>query len=433
MNILYNILQLFSIFVWLPALVFFFLFSSKYRERIPKRLGLTTSFPPPKHKSTIRIWIHALSVGEVTSAVPLVRALLEYNKNFEIVFTTTTTAGEATARELLPEEVQYILPYPYDFLPVIHNYRKRIAPDMYIHIETDFWLNTLHVLKKEKIPLFLVNGRISDNSFQRFYTLRWLFLPMFSHFTLLFMQTETDKKNLVSLGVPKSKIHCSGNVKYDCSLPASHSEEVTSKTTVSEIISALGHNKKIWVAGSTHSGEEEILLQVHNRIKQSGRQIFLIIAPRDIARRYEIQKIAEKNGLNAILKSKYTAAFSTNSCDLLILDTLGELFNAYQHSQLGFVGGSLVPQGGHNPIEPATCSIPVIFGPHMEDFSEVAAHLVQSGGGIKILNESELFTMVTSLLTNEQLRQETGLSAKMFVQQQQGVTRDIIQKISRVM
>lgn len=258
---------------------------------------------------------------------------------------------------------------------------------------------------------------------------------MFNSFSFLCMQTESDAEKMISLGVAAEKVGTFGNLKYDSVAPAAEERNGKScpKNAVrSDDLSGLGiqASMSVWVAGSTHAGEEEILFNVFKRVKQEFPYLFLVIAPRNVDRGDEILRIADKTALAGCLRSKGSVAAHAN---LLILDTLGELIKFYSICDMAFVGGSLADEGGHNPLEPACFAKPVMFGPHMDDFDEISKDLLNAGGAVRVCNEDEIYTRLKSWLADRSLMEETGARAKTLVNRHMGVTARHIELIRTIL
>ena len=414
MFILYNMLQALFLIVFCPFIIIFVLCSSKYRDRIPARLGfgLKTKLSPLKSSSEtpVTFWIHALSVGETTSAEPLIRGLKSHFPNCRIVFSVTTKSGKHVADTRLNTLVDVVLDGPLDILPVVHYFQTLIRPDFFILVETDFWPNNLLLLKKKNIPTMLVNGRISEKSITGYKRMPFFFSPMFKSFSALCMQTEADKSKMESLGLPSANVRTLGNLKFD-------TPEFLLQQNNVLLQKHLPNNRIFFICGSTHPGEEELLIASYLEVRKKHPGLFLIIAPRNIKRTAEIQAIAIKQGISAALKTEP----ASGETDLLILNTIGELAAYYSICQIAFVGGSLVAKGGHNPIEPASMGVPVLFGPHMEDFSEIADSLMSCDGGKTVRNKLELGLALEEYLNNDELRITEGAAAKTFVNSHRGV------------
>ena len=407
MLFLYNILQVLLLVIILPLLAAVFAVRPGYRRHILSRLGLgareLVPFPAPRKKT---IWVHALSVGEVTSSLPLIRGI-RAAFDVTLIFSATTRTGSRLAEDIIAPHVDRIVLFPLDILPVIHRFLTLIRPDLFILVETDFWPNLLSVLHKKGIPSLLVNGRISEKSMGAYRRFGFFFRPLFRSFAALSMQTAADRENLIALGIPEDRIFTLGNLKFDTpTLVEKNPDQVDQPPGL------------CLVAGSTHRGEEEILLAAYTRLKRDRQTLSLVIAPRDISRRTEIGRLAESLGLAAVCRSQGATSLRP---DLLILDTIGELAAYYRSCDIAFVGGSLVDQGGHNPIEPAVMGLPVLFGPHMEDFAEIAEDLLAAGGALRVHNGDSLFLTLERLFDDPAFRRTTGKAAAVYIKDKQGV------------
>lgn len=411
MIILYTLIQLILLPILFLPLATIVLLIPKYRLRTLHRLGI--GLKKEKQKTTQKtIWIHALSVGEVTSALPLISGLRKEMPDAVLVFSAATRAGAELAEKILHNKVDRFIPFPFDILPVVLRFIAVIQPDLFILVETDFWPGILSSLKQRNIPALLVNGRISEKSMESYQRFPFFFTPLFASFHTLSMQTEKDKDNLIALGVDHRQIETLGNLKYDTALYSASSKN-------QPISFSLPDHGQLFVAGSTHEGEEEILLQSYLQLKKTYPLSYMVIAPRNISRGKEIQDLAATFNLQANCRSLINAGGK----DLFILDTIGELNRIYSHADIAFVGGSLVAKGGHNPIEPAIFAVPVLFGSHMEDFLEISEQLLQSGGGIMIHDSDDLSSTLHTLLQETSLLLEKGRAAQTFIKSQQGVIK----------
>jgi len=421
MHTLYTIIQILTLLLLSPVLLLVALLP-KYRGRVLQRLGLKglpSQLPPHTGK---RIWLHALSVGETASARPLVEAIRQSLPDALIIF-SSTTQGAQEYRRCMAKEVDLFVAFPFDLSWVVRHFLARLQPHLFILIETDFWPGFLHLLKSCKVPSMLANGRMKEGSFNNYYRFRTFFRPLFSSFDYLSMQTEKDRSFMLKLGVEPSKVVRLGNLKYDI--------EVSEQRHPAEErqIFGLAPHGLILVAGSTHRGEEKILLQLYLHLLQIEPELILILAPRDPARGKEILEIASKLGLTAHLRSQ-----SSNSpSQILILDTLGELKRIYGLADLAFVGGSLVDQGGHNPLEPAVHGKPVLFGPYMSDFHEISQALQEAGAARVVENQQQLQQTTKQLLADPKVRQQMGEQAAALVQLHQGATKDHISLIRKML
>ncbi len=427
MIVLYNILQITAILLLLPLIIIIILVKPKYRNRIPRRLGFglkTELAGLSKRRAPDKsvIWLHALSVGEITSAQPLLAALRGDMPDVVIIVTVSTKTGEQIARQRLGSLADYILPAPLDFLPTILRFIRLIQPDLFILVETDFWPNWLHQLKSHNIPLLLVNGRISESSFHSYTKFRFFFRFLFNSFTFLCMQTTHDAKNMRRLGVDTQRITTLGNLKYKKSEGLPDSDRHLSRKEL-----GISENAKIIVAGSTHEGEEHLLLTAFAQL--GNAKVVLLLAPRNIDRCQQVYDMAKKFNYTTNLRSHQQKNLA---CRVVILDTLGELADCYRLATLAFIGGSLVPEGGHNPLEAARCKIPVLFGPHMDDFREIAGELLEIGGAKTVHDEQQIAWVISSLLASEKKQKSMGRAAGQTLENHSDVMERHLQLINQL-
>nr|WP_321466915.1 3-deoxy-D-manno-octulosonic acid transferase [uncultured Desulfobulbus sp.] len=418
-QMLYGVLSSLALLCALPLLPLLAA-QRKYRARIVRRLGfgLKAQLAAVRKTSPSRptLWIHALSVGEVTSALPLVRGLRHHFPQAELIFTATTRSGNEVAHSLLTALVDVILPAPLDLGPVVPYYLHCIRPDLFIQVETDFWPHWLFCLNQHNIPTMLVNGRISARSFQRYHRFPWLFRPMFAAFNLLAMQTEHDAAQMRQLGIAPYHVLILGNLKFDTRADASPSAP---GSLVESLRNEYGFSltEPLWVCGSTHPGEEEQLLSIYQELRREVPGIQLLLAPRNVARSRELVELMHKHHLPCRRRTTEKGARGP----VLLLDTIGELAGCYTMADVAFVGGSLVNFGGHNPLEPAAAGVPVLVGPYTEDFSEITQGLIEAGGVFQGKMAAELHQQIVLLLMDQGKRQDMGARAAAWTENHRGV------------
>lgn len=420
---LYNIIQILALLLLWPLIAALVFSVPKYRGRFGKRLGfgLKNLHITEGRK---RIWVHALSVGESSSAKPLIAAIKKTYPDVFLIFSTTTKGGEQFA-ESMADLVDLLAPFPVDISFVVKKFVRCLRPDLFILIETDFWPNVLHQLQKNKVPCILANGRITETSFHRYKKCRPLFRQLFDSFDYLFMQTEKDAANMVGIGIASPKVAVIGNLKYDMAniFGAAVSQEKEFRDELH-----ISAEKRLFVAGSTHSGEEEKVLRVFKKLQQNFLDLFLVIAPRDVSRGKEIVRLAQKEGFNSWRRS----AQACNNAKVLVLDTLGELSKLYTLADIVFVGGSLVAAGGHNPLEAAFAGKPVVFGPWMTDFSEIVRDLEEVHAAETIMDEEGLYLVLSRILTNDPLRAQMGAQGAALVKKHRGAAERYVKRIGQV-
>lgn len=432
--VFYNIFQVVCLILLSPLLLLQVIISPKYRGRILLKLGfgleeLARKLPAGRK----RVWIHALSVGEVLSAQPLVLEIRRACPELTIVFSASTKTGEELSREVMGSEVDFFVPFPLDIFSVARKFIDTVAPDLFILVETDFWPNFLNILDRQDIPVILVNGRISQSSFNRYRRFRFIFLPMFRIFRFISMQTAADTKKMIELGVDADRVKALGNLKYDAVLPETVGwEQEQRPTSFYRQQFGISPEKIVWIAGSTHPGEEVFLLSAYKRLSLLFPNLFLVVAPRKVERGREIKDIADSLGLTVRQRTAPLKDEEFPGAPLLILDTMGELSRMYSFCDIAFIGGSLVPDGGHNPLEPAAFGKPILFGPYMDDFTEISSDLLEKDAAIVCHDEDDIFEILKKLLVNITLRKEMGERAQALVLQHRGVCKrhlEIIQFI----
>ncbi len=411
--LLYNIITTLLLIPLSPVLLIWAL-NPKYRGRIWQRLGYT--LPRLNKGREPRIWIHALSVGEIASSLPLLTAIRRQMPNACLILSTTTRGGTAYAAARASSIVDHIISFPFDLLWPVKKYINRLTPDIFILIETDFWPNFTWQLKYRNIPMILANGRLTARSLQGYKRAAFFFRPLFNSFTTLGVQMASDAANMRRLGVESKKIITAGNLKYDLPSPSA------AQARKQPIFNRPAAGGPLLVAGSTHAGEEEIILRAYERLRKDIPDLELIIAPRDIERREAIERLIKGMNLTNGRRSK------GSSKGLIILDTLGELSTVYAMADIAIVGGSLVAQGGHNPLEPALHGTPILFGPHMEDFAEISHDLLNCGGARQI-EAAELLPALRDLLNNPEKRRKMGVRAANLIRHNQGAARRYVKII----
>jgi 3-deoxy-D-manno-octulosonic-acid transferase len=380
-------------------------------DRLRQRLALSYL---PERRWGKSIWIHALSVGEVISALPLVRAMRQAYPSKDIVFTVTTSQGMDIARREVQAEVRALLPMPLDFWWSIDRLSGSLDPELFIIVETDLWPGLMHHVKQRGAHTLLVNGRISPRTLRAYKRCPPIARMMYQDVDLCFMQTDLDTERLTRIGVPPHKVKTLGNIKFDRDWPVMNRDEYD--LWLREL--HLNAEDPVWVAGSTHQGEDAIVLDVFQNLLPLFPRLRLIIAPRRLDDATGIQRLAELKALTPVLRTDVAGADA--SYDVLILNSIGELGRVYGIATISFVGGSLVPQGGHNPLEPASLGCPVLFGPHTQDFDMMSEMLIEAGGGKRVKDGQELFIAMKELLSERANAEQMGNRGKGFVELNRG-------------
>ncbi len=416
MIFLYSLTSSLLLLLLAPFLLPLVAWKKKYRLRTLHRLGVGLNHRlqiPDTGRQQPVIWLHALSVGEVTSALPLVRGLRRHLPTATLLFSASTKSGMQVAEELVSPHVDLVFDGPLDIYWTIRSYIRLLQPGLFILVETDFWPGWLSQLHRRKIPLLLVNGRISARSLERYRKFGFFFRPMFRCFDILAMQTRRDAERLTGLGIPGQRVMTLGNLKYD-TCPPGRADRCPAMDRQTLHLPAGG---PLWICGSTHPGEEEIILAVFTELRSWIPDLRLLIAPRDIARAEEVADLARRLRLPVCRRSEENG----QEAPVVILDTIGELNGCYPLATVAFVGGSLVAEGGHNPIEPAACGVPVLFGPHMEDFAEIAADLVDCGGARTVTDRDSMIGLLAGIFANPERRRTMGRAGLAQVEKNRGV------------
>lgn len=414
MYLLYDILLHFSLIFLLPYFVFKMVFIGKYREGIKERFGFINEDEIKSLTTNSIIWFHAVSVGETKAVLPLIKRLKQKHPGVKVVFSTVTATGNAIAAKEGSELFDSLIYFPLDFYWVVNRVARKLKPKVFVVVEKEIWPNILRVLKEKKVPVMVINGSISDRSFQRYRFFGFFFRRIFRNISCFLAQTKNDGGKAAALGMEPPRVVVAGNIKFDIDPPDWNPLE---KDTLLKKLNITA-NDKIIVAGSTHAGEEEIILNVFQRLKQEFSELKLILAPRHPERFDEVERLIPAKGLSVIRRSRE----KDGKHEVILLDTIGELCNFYSISTIAFVGGTLVDIGGHNLLEPAYYKRPVIYGPYLKSYVEMADMLEREGGGIRVNNGEEFFNQARQLLCDENYRDKAGNAAYSVVLANKGAT-----------
>jgi 3-deoxy-D-manno-octulosonic-acid transferase len=388
----------------------------KYSANYRARMGLN---PPGSFRNgSGGAWVHALSLGETISSIPLILEIRRQKPSLRIIFSTATETGMTLALERLSGIVDAFFFMPHDFPWVVQDLVERVRPELFVLIETDSWPNLLRQLRKEKVFTALVNARISPGSYRRYCRLAGLAAMIFDGFDLIFSQTDLDKGRFESLGNLSGKVVSAGNLKFESSGRRIPEAEVG--LLESEI--GLGHDRSVWIAGSTHEGEEDMLLRVHRELKRRIPDLLLMIAPRNVVRRGELDALCISLGLTAGLRSRGDKVLGK---DVYLIDTLGELAVLYSLCDIAFIGGSFLPLGGHNPLEALIQGKPIFWGPYFFNFHEIEAVLLASGCAARISSEDNVRNFLLDFFEHAPVRAEMIEAAENFCGFQQGTAARI--------
>lgn len=362
------------------------------------------------------VWVHAVSVGETLAALPLMAALRARGPRRRWVMSTTTPTGQRLARARLPAD-HAVCYAPWDLTPCVRRALTAIRPRLFLALETELWPNLFLRLGASGVPIAVVNGRMSARSFARYARVRRWLAPALAQVQVWGMQTPTDADRVRALGVPPDRVQVLGNLKADIAPPAMTVAQVTALRTTF----GLG-DAPLWVAGSTHLGEEPVILNAWQQVRVDHPSLRLLIAPRHPERTPEVERLVLRAGATPRRRSALGADPSTGPNDVIILDTLGELPSVYALADIVFVGGSLSPIGGHNVLEPAQWAKPVMTGPHTGNF-QALVELLQAAGGLAVVDHQEgLAAQLRQWLAQPSRRQQAGEAARAAVAAQAGAT-----------
>ena len=421
----YSILYLIFLVLYLPRVIFQAVFRNK-KTQVFRRIFPAFKAPDPA-PGTKSIWIHAVSVGEVNAALPLIKKLT--SENYRVSLSTTTLTGQQVARSAVDPSVT-LLYFPLDFKIICKTFLKKINPDAVAVMETEIWPNFLETARRSGIPVIFVNGRISDDSFNNYLRIAPLLKPLFKRITLMCMQSVIDAERIRAIGAPENIIRVTGNMKFDYTLKIPD-EKRQLQGSIKSILMP-GPDSLLWVCGSTKPNEEEILSDIYIFLKSQFPGLSLLIAPRHPHRGEEVAEIFRSKGLKTIQRSKIDTSPKKKSdhVNVLVLDTVGELACIYEIADIVFMGGSLVPTGGQNIIEPAFLGKAILFGPSMSNFRETAEIFKEKKAALQADSPRELEEMLLRLLPNEAARTALGNNARQVLENNRGAVHRNLEAIT---
>jgi len=404
-----------------PVILAMLLAKKRCWRGLPQRLGRIA------REATDRpvIWVHAVSLGEVVAAVPLVRQLHDRHPDSRIVVTTVTETGREAVEQRLAGIAEHRYA-PLDFPWAVRAFIRALDPRLFIFVETELWPNLLRTLARCGVPVVLVNGRLSSRSFRGYRLARPFMRQILGGVSALLMQSARDAARIVALGAPPDRTQCTGNIKFDqpmaAALPVTLTKEVL-----------LHDGEDLLVAGSTHPGEEEAWLRIYSILLTEFPSLVLLLAPRHIERADKLEAVVAGQGFRVMRRSRIAESAKVGPGPrVMILDTRGELAGVYRYAVVTFVGGTLVPVGGHNLLEPAAWGKPVFFGPHTDHCAEIATLLQEAGGGRQIGDAESGAIAVAAVLRDRDVLHRMGEAARRVVAQNRGAldrTLDALEKV----
>lgn len=373
----------------------------------PQRFGR----PPAAVEGPYHLWIHAVSVGETQVALPLVSSLQRRRPGLRVLVTTTTPTGMGRLRAAVDGDFDLCY-LPQDLPPMVNRFLDRVRPRLAVFVETELWPNYLAALATRQVPVVLANARLSERSRRGYARLGALAREMLDHLSLAAAQSTADGTRLVSLGLAPERLVVTGSVKFDQEVPASTREKAQA------LRRRMGVEREVWIAASTHEGEDELVLAAHARVRKRFPGALLLLVPRHPERFEGVNGLAVRKGFRTVRRTAPGADW--RAAQVIIGDTMGELLALYAAADVAFVGGSLVARGGHNVLEPAALGLPVVTGPHMFNFHEITDLLVARGGARRLEEGGELSGVVEEWLGDANLRHRMGECGRRMVEENRG-------------
>lgn len=418
MRTLYTLLFFLAIPLLILRLIWRGFKAPLYLKRWSERFGHVESL----NKDKPVIWVHAVSVGEVEACKPLVSALKAEYPNHQLLITTMTPTGSERVKANFQGSVAHCY-FPYDLPFAINKFLDSVHPEFGILMETEIWPNMIHHCHQRNIPLVLANARLSERSKKGYQRFTDFSKSTLNKLTLIAAQNETDRQRFQELGVPKQRIFAIGNLKYEISLPASVKEQAESMRAMWD------SNRPVWIAASTHEGEDEMILNASRQIRSVFPDLLVIIVPRHPERFDRVTAQCQRSGFITLRRSEHKPCSS--NVQVLMVDTMGELVLFYATADVAFVGGSLVPHGGHNILEPAALGRATITGPHYFNFQTITDQFLDANALLRVDDTEQLASTVIELLQNPTKRAEMGEASLNLIRKSQGASSRVINLVKR--
>jgi len=428
MYLAYSLLTLAVFVVVSPYFVYQAIRYNKYIGSLSQRLGyLPISFNMDGEES---IWIHAVSVGEALTARALAAELKARYPRLRLFLSTTTIAGQQVARRSL-QHVDAVFYFPFDWTLIVRRTLNLVKPRLFIMMETEIWPNLLHECRRRGIKSVMINGRISSRSYPRYRIVRPFFRRVLADVDRFCMQSEESARRLIDLGADAARVTVTGSLKFDSlEMPAATAHGKPRERVLRFF--RLSPHRTVLVAGSTMRGEEAAVLRAFGRIKAKSPGAMAILAPRQPERFGEVERLAREAGFVTVNRSDLPIDVEPRA-DVIVLDTIGELAQLYQLATAVFVGGSLADHGGHNILEPAVFGKPIVFGPHMQNFKEIADTFLANGAAVQVGSDAELDETLIALATDPVRRARLGAAARALVEANRGAKGKTLAVIADLM
>lgn len=370
------------------------------------------------------IWFHAVSVGEAEAAFPLIKLMRVRYPDARFLVTTTTPTGSTRVRAVLADSVEHVY-LPYDLPPVLTRFFRHFRPRMAVFMEKEVWPNLFAACRQRAIPLYVINARLSERSASAYRKIPWLIKPALDCATMIATQTDEDRTRFVDIGARDDRVMVLGNIKFDVDI--AHAVIEAGQALRAETFAG----RFVWILASTHHDEEARLLPVYRELKQRIPELLLMIAPRHPERFAPVEQLCKDQGLEVVVRSGHAPV--TTTTDVYLADSMGELKILYAASDVAFVGGSLVPVGGHNVLEPAAIGVPVLFGSQMFNFEEIAQQILAAKAALRCEDRQAIVEAVLKIHGDPRYRSALIANAKDFVCRNQGATGRIADELARAL
>lgn len=399
------------LYLFLPIILFRLLIrgykNPDYWSRWKERFGWVVV------DKTADVWVHAVSVGEARAAAPLIQTLLSDNGR-NILVTTMTPTGSDEVRRLFGTSVMHCYA-PYDYPGSVNRFLDSVRPRTLIIMETEIWPNIISKCSSRGIPVLFANLRLSERSFRKYSKVSGFMGAVLRKVSRFAVQSPRDSRYLEELGTPPAAIEVTGSIKFEVRIPASLNE-------VAQVLRReWGQERRVWIAGSTHEGEEEIVLEVYRKLKEDYSDLILVLVPRHPERFAVVTRLARKSGFDVVCRSE--SRLDISNTDIYVGDSMGELTLLYAASDVALVGGSMIRHGGHNVLEPCALGVPVVFGPHMFNFLEISQLVLERKAGAQVDNAEELLCAVNGFLGDPNRRFRTGEAGRKLIEENKGALR----------
>lgn len=419
---LYRIALYFALPVVMIRLLYRASRNKHYLSKIPQRFGFNLLLPKDDGYSN-GIWIHAVSVGEVNAAVPLVKNLQDSFPDKAITITTMTPTGAERVRKVFADSVQHCY-LPYDYPGAIKRFLNVLQPQLAMVMETEIWPNLIHECHSRQIPMIYTNVRLSARSHKGYLRFKKLFAPTLKKVSGFAAQAKADAERLIDIGANADTVEVTGSIKFEMTLPASVTEAAQS------VRRELGWERPIWVAGSTHEGEEAQVIDAYLKARKQIENLLLVLVPRHPERFSAVFKLATQYGCKTVLRSQSNTKIP-QATEIYVADTMGDLTLLIAASDVAFIGGSLVSVGGHNVLEACAAGVAVIFGTYMFNFQEISDLVLAKGAGIQVMDSDELCEVVVKWLNDPIIRNQYGSAGRALIEENKGALDKICAMVDR--